>query len=155
MPQGTHKNRSDDIFHEIAQYQQIIDSLRAEIYEYKKTLGSISPQIAQYQQVITSVKAEIAQYQSKIADITSQNTQYQQIIDSLRAEIYEYQSKSETVISEQPQDKNMDLPSEEIEYNNDSPHTLSHDDIQDEQTLQSLSVHIAKLKRNLESIVDV
>src|SRR6267143_421052 len=149
MPQGTHKSRSDDILHEIAQYQQIIDSLRAEIYEYKKTLVSISPQIAQYQQVITSVKAEIAQYQSKIADITSQNTQSQQIIDSLRAEIYEYKSKLDTVISEQEQHKNIGLPNEEIEYNNESPRTLSHEDIEDEQTLQTLSVHIAKLKRNL------
>ena len=153
MPQGTHKSRSDDILHEIAQYQQIIDSLRAEIHEYKKTLGSISPQITQYQQVIASVKSEIAQYQSKIADITSQNTQYQQIIDSLRVEIYEYQSKPDTVISEQAQHENMDLPGDEIEYNNDSPQTLSHEDTQDEQTLQSLSLHIAKLKRNLESII--
>ena len=97
MPQGTHKSRSDDILHEIAQYQQIIDSLRAEIYEY--------------------------------------------------------QSKPDTVISEQAQHENMDLPGDEIEYNNDSPQTLSHEDTQDEQTLQSLSLHIAKLKRNLESII--
>ena len=155
MPQGTHKSRSDDILHEIVQYQQIIDSLRAEIYEYKKILGSISPQITQYQQVITSVKSEIAQYQSKITDITSQNTQYQQIIDSLSAEIYEYQSKPDTMISEQAQHENMDLPRDEIEYNNDSPRTLSHEDIEDEQTLESLSIHIAKLKRNLDLIAGV
>ena len=153
MAQGTHRNRSDDIFHEIVHYQQIIDSLRAEIYEYKKTLGLVSPQIAQYQQVITSVRAEIAEYQSRLANITSQNTQYQQIIDSLRAEIYEYKSKLDTVISEQAKYKDIDLPSKEIEYNNDSPSTLPYEDIEDEQTLQSLSVHIAKLKRNLDSII--
>ena len=99
MPQGTHKSRSDDILHEIAQYQQIIDSLRVEIYEY--------------------------------------------------------QSKPDTVISEQAQHENMDLPRDEIEYNNDSPRTLSHEDIEDEQTLESLSIHIAKLKRNLDLIAGV
>src|SRR2546422_395644 len=75
MSQATRKSRYDDVYHEIAQYQQIIDSLRAEIAEYKNKLDNTLSQTTKYQQGIDSLKVEIAQYKSKLDTVILQRTQ--------------------------------------------------------------------------------
>src|SRR5438876_6435957 len=92
-------------------------------------------------------------YKNNLDNALSQNTQYQQIIDSLKAEISEYKNKLETMISGQAQQKNIDFQREEtFENDNNSSGTSPHLDDEDERILHSLSINIAKLKRNLQSI---
>src|SRR5437667_88905 len=125
MSQATRKNRYDDVYYEIAQYQRIIGLLRA----------------------------EVAEYNNKLENTLSQNTQYQQGIDSLKVEIAQYKSKLDSVISEIAQQKNTDLITNETVERKNTPAQASSGVVQDERILHSLSTDIAKLKKDLESIV--
>src|SRR5437870_2792480 len=124
MSQTTRKSRYDDVYHEIAQYQQIIGSLRA----------------------------EIAEYNNRLDNTLSDNIQYQQGIDSLKVEIAQYKSKLDTVISEIAQQKNADLITNEAVECKNTPVQASSGVVQNERILHSLSTDIAKLKKDLESI---
>src|SRR2546425_500310 len=124
MSQATRKSRYDDVYHEIAQYQQIIDSLRTEVSEYK----------------------------NKLDNTLSQSTQYQQNIDSLKAEIAQYKNKLDSVISERAQKKNTELPRQEVYEDKNTHAQTSSGAAQDELILHSLGTDIAKLKKDLESI---
>src|SRR3989442_1654178 len=124
MSQATRKSRYDDVYHEIAQYQQIIDSLRAEVSEYKSNLGNI----------------------------LSDNIQYEQVIESLVDEVTQYKNKRDSVISERAQKKNTELPRQEVYEDKNTHAQTSSGAAQDELILHSLGTDIAKLKKDLESI---
>src|SRR5437667_176152 len=124
MSQATRKSRYDEVYHEIAQYQQIIDSLRA----------------------------EIAEYNNRLENTLSDNIQYEQVIESLEEEVTQYKSKLDTVISQRTQ-KNTDLPREEEDESKNTPAETLSGVVQNERILHSLSTDIAKLKKDLESIV--
>ena len=81
MSQETHKDKFDDVFHEIEQYQQIINSLREEMDKYKNNLGNALSQNTQYQQIIDSLKAEISEYKNKLDNIISTSIEYCKIIE--------------------------------------------------------------------------
>src|SRR5438445_285453 len=126
MYQETLKDKFDALFHEIVQYQQIINSLRAEISEYKSKMGSILPEITRYHQTINSLKKEISEYKNKL----------------------------DTMISERAQQENIDLLRAEIaNYNNDPARVSSYGYIEDERILDLLGSDIARLKQNLDSII--
>src|SRR5438445_652928 len=138
MSQATRKSRYDDVYHEIAQYQQIIDSLRAEVSEYKSNLGNILSDNIQYEQVIESLVDEVTEYKSKLGLISS--------------EIAQYKNKLDSVISERAQKKNTELPRQEVYEDKNTHAQTSSGAAQDELILHSLGTDIAKLKKDLESI---
>src|SRR2546427_711199 len=125
MSQATRKSRYDDVYHEIAQYQRIIGSLRA----------------------------EIAEYNNRLENTLSDNIQYEQVIESLSEEVTEYKSKLDTVISEIAEQKNNDLITNETVERKNTRAQASSGGVQDERIFRSLSADIAKLKKDLESIV--
>src|SRR2546425_10892334 len=104
MSQGTHKDKFDGAFHEIAQYQQIINSLREQIAEYNTKLETMISQGPQQKNNDLLLK-EIAKYKSKLGSISSEIVQYQQIINSLREQINEYNNNLDTTISQKTKHK--------------------------------------------------
>src|SRR5437667_12263131 len=86
MSQGTHKDKFGGAFHEIEQYQQIINSLREEISEYNTKLETMISQGPQ-QKNTDLLMEEIAKYKSKLGSISSEIVQYQQTINSQKKEM--------------------------------------------------------------------
>src|SRR5438128_345929 len=102
--------------------------------------------------MIDSLRTEIAEQKSRLDAVISERPQ-QHSVNLLREEIVEYKDKLETIISGQAQQKNIDFQREEtLENDNNLSGTSPHLDDEDERTLHSLSIDIAKLKRNLQSI---
>src|SRR2546425_498322 len=106
-------------------YQQIINSLRAELAEYKSKLNTINPKIMQYEQNINSLRAEIVEYRNRMELMVSERNQ-QSGVDSLRAELAEHRNRVSTTLS-------RDVPKDE--------------------DFSSLGAEISRLKRNLDLII--
>src|SRR5438445_2891632 len=90
-----YKNRKQQApTNEIPQYQQIINSLRAELAGYKNRKHKTpTNEIPQYKQIINTLRAELAEYKNRKQQApTNEIPQYQQIINSLRAELAEYKN---------------------------------------------------------------
>src|SRR2546425_11080574 len=173
--------QQEDPSREIVVYQQIINSLRAELAEYKSKLNTINPKIMQYEQNINSLRAEIVEYRNRQPQgMTGEITQYQQTIHSLRAELAEYRNRMELMVSERNQqdggesvraelaayrnrmelmvsERNQQsgvdsLRAELAEHRNRVSTTLSRDVPKDED-FSSLGAEISRLKRNLDLII--
>ena len=146
--------QQEDPSREIAVYQQIINSLRAELAEYKSKLNTINPKIMQYEQNINSLRAEIVEYRNRQPQgMAGEITQYQQTINSLRAELAEYRNRMELMVSERNQQSGVDsLRAELVEHRNRVSTTLSRDVPKDED-FSSLRAEISRLKRNLDLII--
>src|SRR2546426_181052 len=117
--------QQEDPSREIAVYQQIINSLRAELTEYKSKLNAINPKIMQYEQNINSLRAEIVEYRNRMELMVSERNQ-QSGVDSLRAELAEHRNRISTTLS-------RDVPKDE--------------------DFSSLGAEISRLKRNLDLII--
>src|SRR2546427_303724 len=117
--------QQEDPSREIAVYQQIINSLRAEMAEYKSKLNAINPKIMQYEQNINSLRAEIVEYRNRMELMVSERNQ-QSGVDSLRAELAEHRNRVSTTLS-------RDVPKDE--------------------DFSSLGAEISRLKRNLDLII--
>ena len=115
----------EDPSRDIAVYQQIINSLRAELAEYKSKLNTINPKIMQYEQNINSLRAEIVEYRNRMELMISERNQ-QSGVDSLRAELAEHSNRVSTTPS-------RDVPKDE--------------------DFSSLGTEISRLKRNLDLII--
>ena len=139
---------------EIIVYQQIINSLRAELSEYKSKLNAIQPEIIQYEQAINSLRAELAEYKHRQPqDTTNEISHYLQMINSLRAELAEYKNRMELMVSERNQQNSVDLPQAELrEYKNRLSATLPHE-VWEEEDISSLRAEISRLKRNLDLMI--
>src|SRR5207249_2948757 len=117
--------QQEDPSREIAVYQQIINSLRAELTEYKSKLNAINPKIMQYEQNINSLRTEIVEYRNRMELMVSERNQ-QSGVDSLRAELAEHRNRVSTTLS-------RDVPKDE--------------------DFSSLGAEISRLKRNLDLII--
>jgi len=117
--------QQEDPSREIVVYQQIINSLRAELAEYKSKLNTINPKIMQYEQNINSLRAEIVEYRNRMELMVSERNQ-QSGVDSLRAELAEHRNRVSTTLS-------RDVPKDE--------------------DFSSLGAEISRLKRNLDLII--
>ncbi|TLY03647.1 MAG: hypothetical protein E6K87_04575 [Thaumarchaeota archaeon] len=117
--------QQEDPSREIAVYQQIINSLRAELTAYKSKLNAINPKIMQYEQNINSLRAEIVEYRNRMELMVSERNQ-QSGVDSLRAELAEHRNRVSTTLS-------RDVPKDE--------------------DFSSLGAEISRLKRNLDLII--
>src|SRR2546422_352090 len=117
--------QQEDPSREIAVYQQIINSLRAEMAEYKSKFNAINPKIMQYEQNINSLRAEIVEYRNRMELMVSERNQ-QSGVDSLRAELAEHRNRVSTTLS-------RDVPKDE--------------------DFSSLGAEISRLKRNLDLII--
>ena len=117
--------QQEDPSREIAVYQQIINSLRAELTAYKSKLNTINPKIMQYEQNINSLRAEIVEYRNRMELMISERNQ-QSGVDSLRAELAEHSNRVSTTPS-------RDVPKDE--------------------DFSSLGTEISRLKRNLDLII--
>ena len=146
--------QQEDPSREIAVYQQIINSLRAELAEYKSKLNTINPKIMQYEQNINSLRAEIVEYRNRQPQgMAGEITQYQQTINSLRSELAEYRNRMELMVSERNQQSGVDsLRAELAEHRNRVSTTLSRD-VPKEEDFSSLGAEISRLKRNLDLII--
>ena len=146
--------QQEDPSREIAVYQQIINSLRAEMAEYKSKFNAINPKIMQYEQNINSLRAEIVEYRNRQPQgMAGEITQYQQTINSLRAELAEYRNRMVLMVSERNQQSGVDsLRAELAEHRNRVSTTLSRDVPKDED-FSSLGAEISRLKRNLDLII--
>ena len=108
----------------------------------------------QYEQNINSLRAEIVEYRNRQPQgMAGEITQYQQTINSLRAELAEYRNRMELMVSERNQQSGVDsLRAELVEHRNRVSTTLSRDVPKDED-FSSLRAEISRLKRNLDLII--
>lgn len=120
--------KSQDIETEIAKSQQLIQSLKDEIGEYKCKVESMQPEIMRYNRIIDSLKSEISGYKSEKRRVWDEMTQNQQLINSLRMELAEYKNKASITNSASSQYGNI---------------------------VRSLSSEISRLKHNLDSILQM
>ena len=152
--QKTSDADNHESLNEIVVYQQIINSLRAELAEYKSKLDSIQPEIIQYEQAINSLKSELVEYKYRQPQgATNEIPPYLQMINSLRTELAEYKNKMELMASERNQQSNVDLLRADLrEHENRSSATLPHE-IWEEDDISSLRAEISRLKRNLDLMI--
>jgi len=126
MPETADNDRhQEDTSREIVVYQQIINSLRAKLTEYKDKLNAINPKIMQYEQNINSLRAEVVEYRNRMELMVSERNQ-QSSVDSLRAELAEHRNRVSAT-------RSRDVPKGE--------------------DFSSLGAEISRLKRNLDLIV--
>jgi len=144
--------QQEDPSREIAVYQQIINSLRAEMAEYKSKFNAINPKIMQYEQNINSLRAEIVEYRNRQPQgMAGEITQYQQTINSLRAELAEYRNRMVLMVSERNQQSGVDsLRAELAEYRNRMELMVSERNQQ--SGVDSLRAELAEYKSKLNAI---
>src|SRR5438094_10312766 len=95
------------------QYEQNINSLRAEIVEYRNRMELMLSERNQ-QSGVDSLRAELAEYKSKLNTINPKIMQYEQNINSLRAEIVEYRNRMELMVSEKNQQSGVNSLTTEL-----------------------------------------
>jgi predicted RNase H-like nuclease (RuvC/YqgF family) len=166
---------------ELLLYQKVIDSLRAELQEYKYKIEAIQPEIMQYDKIITSLKSELAQHRNeKPQAMSSEVLLYQQSINSLRIELAEYKNKVEILSAERNQQNSIDvLRAELAEYKNkveilsaernqqnsidvlraelaeykNKINSTQPANTQNENMMRSIGIEISRLKNNLDSLI--
>ena len=148
-----YKNRKQQApANEIPQYQQIINSLRAELAEYKSVVNAIQPEIIQCEEAINSLKAELSDYKSMLDSIRPEIIQYQKAINLLRAELAEYKNGMELMASEKNQRNSFDSQGVKMtEYKN--RFSFAPQGVRKEDDISSLRAEISRLKRNLDSMI--
>src|SRR5439155_2933413 len=144
----------EDPSRDIAVYQQIINSLRAELAEYKSKLNTINPKIMQYEQNINSLRAEIVEYRNRQPQgMAGEITQYQQTINSLRAELAEYRNRMELMVSERNQQSGVDSLRAELAEYKSKLNTINPKIMQYEQNINSLRAEIVEYRNRMELMI--
>src|SRR3989475_13241522 len=99
----------------------------------------------QYQQTINSLRAELAEYRNRMELMVSERNQ-QSGVYSLRAELAEYRNRMELMVSERNQQGDDDtLSAEQVEYNKKII-TIIPKNIHNEHTIESHEDEIVKYK---------
>jgi len=137
---------------ELQSYWQIIDSLRAELIQYKSKLDAMTAERSR-QDNVDLLRQEVIQYKSKLDTMTAERSR-QDNVDLLRQEVIQYKSKLDTMTAERSRQDNVDLLKREIaEFKNSGPRTLPSGDDVNKRIIHSLGTDIEKLRKNLELVM--
>ena len=137
----------------VDQSQQLINSLKEELEEYKHKTEAMQTEIKQYQNIINLLRTELEQHRNEKPQATpSAIIQYQQLINSLRGELQEYKYKTEAM---QPEISNYQqiiksLKSEIAGYKHEKPHTVSEDTTQYQLLINAFRAELAEYKNKVE-----
>src|SRR5437867_5627232 len=128
--------------------------IKAEVAESKnKPVQTASNELQSYWQIIDSLRAELIQYKSKLDAMTAERSR-QDNVDLLRQEVIQYKSKLDTMTAERSKQDNVDLLKREIaEFKNSVPRTLPSGEDVNKRIIHSLGTDIEKLRKNLELVM--
>src|SRR5437867_3700522 len=128
--------------------------IKAEVAESKnKPIQAASNELEPYWQIIDSLRAELTQYKSKIDTMIAEKAR-QSNVDLLRREVIQYKSKLDVMSAERSKQNSIDLPRKEItEFKNSRPRALPSGDDVNKRIIHSLGADIEKLRKNLELVM--
>ncbi len=128
--------------------------IQAEFAEYNnKPTQAASNELNPYWQIIDSLRAELAQYKSQFDAMIAERAR-QNSVDLLREEVAQYKRKFDAMIAERSRQNNVDLPRKEMtEFENSWPRTLPSGDAANKRIIHSLGADIEKLRKNLELVM--